>query len=245
MRKKKNLTKFRTTEKVILYVKGNLMKSTGGRKTKSGHQRSGSPLRELQKAQREHKPAVADVPEPQARIEVKYWEETCQRILPMLCERLGNPSVPLDTAANRRYALEDLCAKICERDYDYEALKAKYEALQAKHKKCKKKLVRLGRVCDELNGEIKHNRDVMEAHMVEVRSREQSLMERKLEHLEDLLERQIEEQRQLLQERNAPSPRAKKPGKKGKTDKPPNLEEYTEKTPEPRHRRAGPRKHGR
>ena len=222
------------------------MKGTSGRKSKPV--RKSSPLREMEKVDRERRARISGesgVTEQQARIELKYWEETCQRILPMLCEQFGNPSVPLDSAANKRYALEDFCARICERERNYEALKAKYEALQIKHKKCKRRLVRLGQVCDQLNGEIKHNKDVLEAHMVEVKTREQSLMERKLEHLEKMLEQQIEEQRQLLQERNHPAPRTKKFAERSKLGKPSNLEEYTERTPQPKHRKAGPKKHRR
>lgn len=142
--------------------------------------------------------------ENQYKKELKQWEESSRRMISLLSRVVGEPKLPLDSPSNCRYAMESLCAKLCERELQHQSLERKYETLKEKHRRSKDRMTRLGNICQDLNEEIRYNREVIEDHMKQVKTREQLMMEEKLSHLEKLLEMQAEEQQKLVAERNRP-----------------------------------------
>jgi hypothetical protein len=116
----------------------------------------------------------------------------------MMAKSVGMPKIPIDTPANRRLAMEEMCAILCRKDEDARAIIARYEELKAKYRKSKRRLSELRLRCVDLSDEIDRNRQKLAEHMSGLHRQEQSAIDEKLGRLEEMIGFQIEEQKRLI-----------------------------------------------
>jgi hypothetical protein len=133
-------------------------------------------------------------------------------MIAMMAKSAGMPSIALDTPANRRVAVEEMCAILCRRDQDAQAVIAKYDGLKRKYESSKAQLRRFKAQCGRLNLEIERNRRMLAGHMNEIHTREQTMIDQKLNRLEELVSFQIDEQQKLAAERHPPRVRTPRSG---------------------------------
>jgi hypothetical protein len=137
-------------------------------------------------------------------------------MIAMMAKSVGMPDIPLDSPANKRVAMEEMCDLLCRHDQDAQAVIAKYDSLKRKYENSKAKLRRFKTECGRLNLEIKRNRQMLADHMNEIHTREQTMIDEKLARLEGMVSFQIDEQQKLAAEWQPPRART---GRGGFTDR--------------------------
>jgi hypothetical protein len=160
-------------------------------------------------------------------------------MIAMMAKPIGMPSIPLDTPANKRVAMEEMCAILCRHDRDAQAVIAKYDGIKRKYESSKAKLRRLKAQCRRLNLEIERNRQMLADHMDKIHTREQTMIDEKLARLEEMVSFQIEEQQKLVAERQTPRART---GRSGFAEREPLKPKPAPRTDEDTRTRDGGRK---
>jgi chromosome segregation ATPase len=135
----------------------------------------------------------------------------------MMARSVGMPKIPVDTPANRRLAMEEMCSILCRHDEDAQAALAKYDDLKAKYRRSKKKVSEMRARCSELSDEIDRNRKRLADHMDAIHRQEQTVIDEKLARLEEMVSSQIEAQKRLISTRGTSAARrsqsaAREPG---------------------------------
>jgi hypothetical protein len=133
-------------------------------------------------------------------------------MIAMMGKSIGMPRIPLDTPANKRVAMEEMCVILSKNDQDAQTVIARYGGLKGKYERSKAKLRRLKAQCRRLNLEIERNRQMLADHMNEIHTREQTVIDEKLARLEEMVSFQIEEQQKLVGERHNPRVRTGRGG---------------------------------
>jgi predicted nuclease with TOPRIM domain len=100
--------------------------------------------------------------------------------------------------------LEALCAQLCRRHSELSGSTSKYELVKQKYERAKARLKQLGERCDHLTQEIERNRKMLDDHMKSIHRRDRTEISDKLDHLQELLSSQMEQQHSLLEKKTRP-----------------------------------------
>ncbi|OHT08188.1 hypothetical protein TRFO_23322 [Tritrichomonas foetus] len=135
-----------------------------------------------------------------AEIEIQQWNIMWNHLISMISNIVPvNPKATfVKTGNERRAILVDLISKLCENGGINPKLNEDYNKLQKKYSKSKKLLQKLRAQGEYLMDEVRINKELLNKHLNDFSTAEDSQLSEKIRQLEELLRRQVERQTELL-----------------------------------------------
>jgi chromosome segregation ATPase len=124
--------------------------------------------------------------------EIQQWNETADRLIPLISKHLNLDPPKLDTADKKRLALGALCTQLCRQQAEAGVSPPKYDRLKAKYENAKQQLNQLSEHSERLAEEIERNRQILDDYMNSIHRREHTEISEKLDHLQELVTSQVQ-----------------------------------------------------
>ncbi|OHT04775.1 hypothetical protein TRFO_06221 [Tritrichomonas foetus] len=131
-----------------------------------------------------------------AKSDLKKWSSFGDKMIDMLLTCLPESAIPTAPQKNKMVAIETLCKAVCQL-VQHPTENPKYRELEKKYNKCKYQVKNMRRQCRDLHVEVQKNQQLLREHMMSIREREETEVEKKLQHLESIITEQYKQQAQF------------------------------------------------